>query len=213
MCRAYTDAFKRCGWSDRLPFSAIDQEVLPHIDLDRGRHEIPLVDVRSGEVLYGLEAMTTVLAKAMPRLRPILKSQWLMKVLKPLYWLITYNRRIIAGTPAPAEGFDCAPDFHRGWRLAWMGIAGIIMLLVGIPGMLTPVIYLGVGILLLALTDNQFDAAGHYSTAGLMATLFSAPCSPALAILVFWVVILFESWRRILKYRDWKPATSTKKTF
>lgn len=38
----------------------------------------------------------------------------------PLYQLITYNRRVIAGSKAPKKGFDCAPDFHLGYRLLYL---------------------------------------------------------------------------------------------
>lgn len=197
MCRAYTGAFKRCGWSDRLPLSAIDQEVLPHIDLDRSRHEIPLVDVRSGEVLYGLDAMTTVLAKAMPFMSSILRSKWLIAGLKPLYWLITYNRRIIAGTRPPATGYDCAPDVHRGWRAAWIGLALIVATLVGVPGAWSVLALFLLAFVLLARTKNRLDTLGHLSTALMLSGLVAGFVPVGWATLPFWIVMTGETWRRL----------------
>ncbi|MTB51396.1 DCC1-like thiol-disulfide oxidoreductase family protein [Lewinella sp. W8] len=196
MCRVYTGAFKRCGWSDRTPFSAIDEEILPRIDLDRGRHEIPLVDVRSGEVLYGLDAMTTVLSRAMPRLRPIFRSPVLLAILKPLYWLITYNRRIIAGTRAPENGYDCAPDVHRGWRLMWIALAIIFATLLGIPGGWTLFGVFFIGAWLISRAD-RLDSLGHLATTILLASCLSSWMPGKVTILVFWAVLVGELWRRL----------------
>jgi hypothetical protein len=40
-----------------------------------------------------------------------------------LYQIITYNRRIIAGSPTPQNGFDCAPDFSVFYRWLYIGLA------------------------------------------------------------------------------------------
>ena len=45
--------------------------------------------------------------------------------LQYMYQIITYNRRIIAGSSAPANGFDCAPDFNAFYRWLYIGLATV----------------------------------------------------------------------------------------
>jgi hypothetical protein len=46
-----------------------------------------------------------------------------------LYQIITYNRRIIAGSKALQTGFDCAPDFNAFYRWLYIGIATALSVL------------------------------------------------------------------------------------
>lgn len=122
MCRAYTGAFTQLGWlSERIPFSSVPKDLLEKIDVDRGRHEIPLYDTQNGQVIYGLDALFLIIGSRFPYLRPILKNRAFYFFWKQIYWIITYNRRIIAGSQAPLTGWDCAPDRHLGYR--WLYIA------------------------------------------------------------------------------------------
>ena len=130
MCQGYTKAFDRLGWAGRTAFSQLPGEVLERLNVDRARHEIPLYHPETGEVHYGLDSQLTVLKRGLPWLTPILRLPVLKYLLKPLYNLITYNRRVIAGTRPPATGFDCAPDFHLGWRVAYLvlSVVGVVSL-------------------------------------------------------------------------------------
>lgn len=119
LCQAYTGAFERLGWADRQSFSTCAD--LASLDLDRARHEIPMFDGDS--VRYGLDSLFTVLGGQLPLLEPILRHRVTAAVLGPVYSFISYNRREIAGCPPPDVGFDCAPDFHAGWKLAYVGAA------------------------------------------------------------------------------------------
>ena len=177
MCKLYTGAFTRLKWTDRIGFSESPAALRRCLDLDRARHEIPLYDPHTGEVRYGLRALFEVLGTRLPWLRPVFAHPLTYHVLRPLYQLITYNRRIIAGTRAPATGFDCAPDFHLGWRLAYIFLALTATLV--IAGAYPPAIFgcciwylLGAA---LAVTTKKRQArvggAGHWATIGLIAVL------------------------------------------
>jgi len=48
----------------------------------------------------------------------------------PLYQIITYNRRVIAGCKA-CSGFDCAPDLNRFYRTVYLLIAGATVCSIG----------------------------------------------------------------------------------
>ncbi|MFK8163124.1 MAG: DUF393 domain-containing protein, partial [Lewinella sp.] len=76
MCKGYTGVFTGLNWSERRAFSKLKAGEIPNLDLDRGRHEIPLYNTETGEVRYGLEAMTTVIGNALPHLKPLIRSRY-----------------------------------------------------------------------------------------------------------------------------------------
>lgn len=196
MCKGYTEVFTRMSWSKRRAFSEIQPDGIDGLDLDRGRHEIPLLDEATGEVKYGLEAMTTVLADGMPLLRPILKHPWLTALLKPIYWLITYNRRVIAGTKPPAEGFDCAPDFHMGWRLTYLAVAMLFIVLIGLPSAVITLGFVGAGLVGIFVTTRRLEFIGHLFTILLMVSITAAIIPGIIGLGLAIMLAIWEGWRR-----------------
>lgn len=121
LCKAYTAGFVKMGWLEkRSGFTDATPEMLAKIDLDRARHEIPLYDSATGEVHYGLDALFLILGNKMPVFKPLFRSRVFRAVLYQFYQLITFNRRLIAGSPSPASGFDCAPDVNIFWRSVFL---------------------------------------------------------------------------------------------
>ena len=98
--------------------------------LDRGRHEIPLFDRTTKETIYGLKALTYVLGSRWTWLTPFFESRAFLWMFYPLYQIITYNRRVIAGCKACC-GFDCAPDLNRFYRSVYLLIAGMMVGTIG----------------------------------------------------------------------------------
>jgi len=126
MCKIYTGAFVNWGIikkNNRMPFSKALDACVASIDLQKARHHIPLVDANTGEVLYGIQSLCYILAMRFPALKGLLLNKYFQLFWKPLYNLISYNRRVIAGSSAPQTGFDCAPDFKLSQRLNYIGIA------------------------------------------------------------------------------------------
>lgn len=124
MCQAYTAGFVKAGWlKERRGFANVSPELLAKIDFDRARHEIPLLDTQTGEVTYGLSALFLIFGERMPVFKPLFRSRWFRPLLYPLYQIITYNRRIIAGSGAPKTGCDCAPDVNLFYRWLYITIA------------------------------------------------------------------------------------------
>lgn len=120
MCTAYSNNFVKLGTltpQGRLSLMEAENTLLAKVDLNRARHEIPLVDSKTGEVLYGVDALGMVIANTCPILKPAASSAWIRNLFRPVYSFISYNRRIIAGTGNSACGNDFAPDFHLGWRI------------------------------------------------------------------------------------------------
>jgi predicted DCC family thiol-disulfide oxidoreductase YuxK len=125
LCKTYTRGFVSMGWllpEHRIGFSEAPEALLERIDLDRARHEIPLHDTESGETLYGKDALFFIIGAAMPFLKPLFRLRGFRMLVFGLYQLITYNRRIIAGSKKPDCGFDCAPDFNGFYRWSYIFI-------------------------------------------------------------------------------------------
>lgn len=121
MCKWYTNQFVRCGvLPNRTPFSEMPENIQQTLDLNRSRHEIPLINTITGEVRYGLDGLMMIFGRLIPMLDKILNSRFFKTLLMPLYKFISYNRRIIVPSKSKPFGFDAAPDFHAGWRLAFI---------------------------------------------------------------------------------------------
>lgn len=194
MCKGYTSAFKHMGWSDRMAFSKLPKELMEKLDIDRARHEIPLLDAASGVIKYGLDSQIAVLEKGMPYLRPVLHWPVLKYLLKPLYNLITYNRRVIAGTRPPEHGFDCAPDFNHFWRLTYLLLAAAAI--VGLAT-LTPLMLLSLLVTLVAglcFASERMTWTGNVLTIALMASILGL-CLPAEVVAI---VMGVEIYRRLM---------------
>lgn len=176
MCTVYTGSFVRLGWlSKRMAFSRMPEQLLQQIDVDRGRHEIPLYNNRTGETTYGLDALFLIIGSRFPGLNPLFRNEAFRFFWKQIYWVITYNRRIIAGSPRPVSGMDCAPDRHLGYRWAYLILIGALsfLLLRSLPlavvlqspwagaasALLIAALLLG-----LAVKSDRISWAGHWVT-------------------------------------------------
>ena len=129
LCKAYTSGFVNIGWllpENRIGFSEAPKSLLNKIDIERARHEIPLFDTETGETLYGQDALFYIIGIEMPVFRPLFKFPPFRGFIFVLYQIITYNRRIIAGSKTPDCGFDCAPDFNAFYRWLYISFMGFI---------------------------------------------------------------------------------------
>ena len=199
LCKAYTEGFVQLGWlplENRIGFSQVPKTILDQIDCDRARHEIPLFDTETGETIYGKDALFFILGEQVPVFKPLFKFPPFRGFIFCLYQIITYNRRIIAGSPTPQNGFDCAPDFHPFYRWLYIGLAtffSIFLLknfnenidnqLIAISGLFLVGILRG---LFLTSFKRKTDYFGHYATVFLIiSVLFNGfGFTPITALLV-----------------------------
>jgi predicted DCC family thiol-disulfide oxidoreductase YuxK len=181
MCKAYTEGFVQLGWlplENRVGFSQVPQTILDKIDTDRARHEIPLFDTETGETIYGKDALFFILGEQMPVLKPLFRFLPFRAIIFVLYQIITYNRRIIAGSPTPQTGFDCAPDFNVFYRWLYIGLATLFSVLllenfnqdigsqwIALLGLFFVGILRG---LFFKHFRTQTDYFGHFATVGLI---------------------------------------------
>jgi len=204
LCNAYTGCFLHLGWlKHRTGFAEAPPELLQAIDLDRARHEIPLHDTATGETVYGLDALFLILGSRFPMLRPLFSSRLLRAVLRQLYQIITYNRRVIAGSGAPANGFDCAPDVNLPYRWLYIGLAvmGGVVLFAGMGDLngfgqvpMAALLVLHSGMLAVGLAvEKKLDFFGHWATLFLLSGLLLSVLPTqtwalsAVAVLVAWM--------------------------
>ena len=121
LCAAYTKAFVKTGLlhtENRIAFSTINIRHFP-LDLNRARHEIPLVNLQTGEVKYGIDALAEILNQKLPFVKPVLSISWVHWIFRKLYSFISYNRKVIVAKPSFSKScFDCSPDYSFRHRIA-----------------------------------------------------------------------------------------------
>ncbi len=206
MCQAYSAGFIRLGWlKQRRSFGAVSPTLLQQLDLDRARHEIPLYDEMSGETIYGLDALFFLIGQQLPWLRPLFRLRIFRKTLYFFYQIVTFNRRIIAGSQAPAAGFDCAPDVNLFYRWLYIGLAGLASFF-----LIKPVMASGVWLLPAMLTlhavalfiglwlPKRLDLAGHAATLLLINALLISILPNATVVQAGVLVLLCWMWRKRL---------------
>jgi predicted DCC family thiol-disulfide oxidoreductase YuxK len=133
MCALYTGVFTQYGWLEqngRWKYSEIDNfEGCNLIDLNRSRNEIALVDIENKRVHYGLDSMLFIIAYKLPFLKPLFENAIFQLLMKQIYSLISYNRKVIA--PSSKETTDsCVPDYNIFYRFAYI-IIGLYIILAG----------------------------------------------------------------------------------
>jgi hypothetical protein len=141
MCKLYTKgmvASDHSGYLTRMSSGQLTQDMIGRLDPQRARHEIPLVDLEGGETLYGVDTWLYAFGQRNKSIEKLLSLDWLKVFLQKLYAFISYNRRIII-TSAPGRWnlMDLQPDFHPGYRLAFIavvsGLIGLLFSLVDFP--------------------------------------------------------------------------------
>ncbi|MEM9885829.1 MAG: DCC1-like thiol-disulfide oxidoreductase family protein [Bacteroidota bacterium] len=126
LCVWYTGLFVKSKLLEkRIAFSEVKQEDLVRIDQIRSKHEIPLLDLKGGDTLYGLDSLVEVLQSKLPFLKTLMRIPFVHAFFYWLYQLISYNRRLIVGKKGCNNGFDCTPDFNLKFRSHYL-IASIL---------------------------------------------------------------------------------------
>lgn len=152
MCKLYTYWFVAWGFlqaENRMGFANVPTSISEKLDVDRGRHEIPLYDRRTGETIYGLNALTFILASRWKFLQPVFQSRLFWLVFYPLYQIITYNRRVVSGC-RHCGGFDCAPDVSRFYRGAYLVLvlSFVVAIMAGLSLATNPIGVIGLAALI-----------------------------------------------------------------
>ena len=210
MCAVYTAGFVRWGVlarENRVGFTQLDRlpapEVANRLDPFRSRHEIPLVDLGGGPTLYGVDAMVYLLRQRVPLVGHLARVKPLHRCFRFLYSLVSYNRRILVPTRKRGAGFDCSPDFHLGYRVAFIAGALVLTSLItcafgqstaaywpvdnpGVKTLLTGATAWAVPALLaLIFAKKAVDYLGHLTTVVILGALLLLPSIGLSALTVY----------------------------
>lgn len=135
MCAWYTGIFVNTQMlppEGRMGFTEVAQSpLLPQLDLNRARHEIPLVDTNGGATIYGLDAMVHIIGSRFPLVKWLLGIKPVHAFFTQFYHFISYNRRVIAGTAKATKGIDCTPDVNLTYRAAYIVFTFMVSLAIG----------------------------------------------------------------------------------
>ena len=136
MCREYTKAFVKTGMLDkngRVAYTTVVASDIPNVDWTRARNEITLVNKQDHTVMYGVDSMVTVIGHSIPWLKPVLLWRPLYKILRLLYFFISYNRKVMApGAVFEAEN-TCTPDMSYAYRWAYIVFAWLVTSSILVP--------------------------------------------------------------------------------
>jgi len=128
MCDLYTRSFVRAGMLDetgREPFTDA-KEILCHIDRDRARDEIALVNDRTGEVYYGVDSLMRIISNSFPIFRPLFRNAVFYWLMKKFYAFISYNRKVIMPARKNQNAQSCIPAFNIPYRVAYIVFSWIV---------------------------------------------------------------------------------------
>lgn len=132
LCQAYTQLFVQTGLLEkagRASYQQMPSSCVRHVDQTKAVNEIALVNPATGEVYYGVESLLKIMAKGFPILESVFKWKPLVFILKKLYRFISYNRRIILPVAINSENPDMRPAFHKGYRIAFLGLSWVLVTL------------------------------------------------------------------------------------
>lgn len=136
LCTWYTGVFITTGLlpeDGRQSFAEADPLLLSAVDTNRCRNEIPLYDQRTGEVHYGIDALLEIMVPASAFFQLFRKVKALNWIIKRLYKLVSYNRRVIVAQGKNPSGFDCTPDFNLKYRSVLLLLGFIVNTLILFP--------------------------------------------------------------------------------
>ena len=123
LCTWYSGLFVKYGFLNadgRKPFSTLDDTLLLKIDFNKSRNEIPLLDTSSNKVLYGIDALLEILDEKIPFIKATGNFAPLKWVLKKIYKIISFNRKVIVAKKCGPGNIDCSPDINYLYRFFFM---------------------------------------------------------------------------------------------
>lgn len=130
LCHWYTGEFVRfgiLGQQNRVAFKDLHKHTrINEIDAERAKSEIPLVDLQGGKTLYGIDSLIYLLQTRFPSLMKVAKTQPFYWFFKRLYFLVSYNRRVITGAHKTFYVCDCTPPFSLKYRLAYIALMAVL---------------------------------------------------------------------------------------
>jgi predicted DCC family thiol-disulfide oxidoreductase YuxK len=123
MCDAYTGAFVKAGLlgdKGRAAYQSEMNSVCPLVDKQRAANEIALVDLKSGEVTYGIKSLFKIIGNGWPVFRPLFSLTPFIWLMSKIYAFVAYNRRVIIPAGKVGNAYAYQPAFKIHYRIAYL---------------------------------------------------------------------------------------------
>ena len=123
MCSVYTKAFVKTGMLDndgRSAYQHVAENTCPVYDRQRAVNEIALINLKSGEVTYGIKSLFKIIGNAFPLFTPLFAFKPFIWLMSKAYAFISYNRRVIIPPTKGEANFAYQPTFKRRYRIAYL---------------------------------------------------------------------------------------------
>lgn len=122
MCKGYTKAFVATGMLDSNGRAAYQDTMqnCPVIDKQRAVNEIALIDLKNGDVTYGIKSLFKIIGNACPVFNPLFGFKPFTWFMSKVYAFISYNRRVIIPANETGNSFTYQPSFKKHYRVAYL---------------------------------------------------------------------------------------------
>lgn len=123
MCSVYTKAFVKTGMLDhdgRSAYQYMETGACPVYDRQRAVDEIALVNLKSGEVTYGIKSLFKIIGNAWPVFAPLFAFRPFVWFMSKVYAFVSYNRRVIIPPAKEEANFTYQPTFKKHYRIAYL---------------------------------------------------------------------------------------------
>ena len=123
MCNIYTQAFVKTGMLEpngRTAYQTGMDKVCPQIDKQRAVNEIALVNLKNGEVTYGIKSLFKIISNACPAFKPLFLCKPFIWLMGKIYAFISYNRRVIIPADENRDTYAYQPQFKIQYRVAYL---------------------------------------------------------------------------------------------
>ncbi len=124
VCNIYTSGFIKTKMLDsqgRKSFELISTEEINYINIERAKNEIALVDKKNKKVYYGIESLLKVIGNSFPLMEKAGNWKPINYLLKKLYKLVSYNRKVIAPSKNKNDNkIQCVPSLNIRYRVIYI---------------------------------------------------------------------------------------------
>jgi hypothetical protein len=129
MCRLYGNSFESNGIIAKgscSPYQTTHTEITKLIDMERAKNEIAFINTKTGQTIYGFDAIRYIIMHRFPKLSSLLQSTFIDTFGRKLYKFVSMNRKVIAPSKInPANDRDCRPSVNLKYRWLFIVLVAI----------------------------------------------------------------------------------------
>ncbi|OKL40012.1 hypothetical protein [Pontibacter flavimaris] len=112
-----------------VAYRRLDPQLKQQVSAERFRNEMALIDKRGGTTMYGAEGVSYVFADKIKLLRPLFRFRPFFLLFCFLYKTLAFNRYVVATPRQQGITCDCYPQSATRYRIAYIGMAVFLSIL------------------------------------------------------------------------------------